>query len=449
MAIPLRSFSYERVPRRNFWALYCRGFCFLVAVSTVLFHPVSQQQQVYEASIGLGSVGEDLLYDGPGQRTVPLLYPYTFHKTILQRDDTEPPTGERLPKETFVTIWDESTDESNLSPGYDKPGDDSDGEANQLGDGRGGSPEVVRRDTLIKRNVSLPENLHLARASKLSKEKTARPKALKIAIYMTTHQSEAHMEFLRKCWPFATQKLKLLQQSDLIYYTSASWDNIPHDLLTQSMRFKNVTIYQYKQEKIVKPIPIYKNGRKATPGEEPLNQREIRRHRGLVSSNKQYGAKQAMLDPFFNHWFDDYDWIFRLNPDVLIRNETWLLEQIHKDHVQAILYRFRQAGFHSDFYGFRPSVYTAQPHITPKRLLSHLNDSSLTAEHQMMDIFGPLLKLQHDNKDAKNPIAWLPGARIEPRQARLGGTESHVLHLHSLVRHCPNYFDAHDGELFR
>jgi hypothetical protein len=407
----------------------------------MLFHAVSQQQQVYKTSIGLVSVGEDLLYDDPGQRAVPLIHPYTFHKSMLQRDEAEPLETERLPKEKLVTIRDESADGSDLSPGYDKPGGAVDGDNEALGDAPGDSAEIARRKTRSKRPV---------RASKLSKEKTARPKALKIGIYMTTHQSVAHMKFLQKCWPFATQKLKLLQQSDLIYYTSASWDKIPHDLLTQSMKFKNVTIYQYKQEKIVWPIPIYKNGPKATPGEEPLNQRDIRRHRGLVSSNKQYGAKQAMLDPFFNHWFDDYDWIFRLNPDVLIRNDTWLLEQIHKDHVQAILYRFGQAGFHSDFYGFRPSVYTTQPHITPKRLLSHLNDSSLTAEHQMMDIFGPLLKLQDDNsKDAKNPIAWLPGARIEPRQARLGGTESHVLHLHMLVRHCPDYFDAHDGKLFR
>jgi hypothetical protein len=276
--------------------------------------------------------------------------------------------------------------------------------------------------------------------------------ALRIGIYMTTHQSSSHLGFLHKCWPFATEKLQLLQQADLIYYTSASWDTIPHDLF-KSMKFNNVTIYQYKEKEIKKstPKPIYKNG--GDKG-EPLNKDEMRQFKSMVRRRKQYGAKLAMLDPYLNHWFDGYDWIIRLNPDVLIRNDTWLLEQMRLDHVQAILGMFPYrniSAFHSDFYAFRPRVYASQSHLSPERLRSRLDDPTFTAELQIMEIFGPLLSSQRDNEtDAKNPIAWLPGVNRHPRGfARMMGPSSPVLHVHELVKDCPDYFSAHDGIWYR
>jgi hypothetical protein len=286
----------------------------------------------------------------------------------------------------------------------------------------------------------------------MSRESDAPPRPpLKIGIYMTTHQSASHMDFIKNCWPFATKKLTLLQQSDLLYYTSAPWDSIPHDLL-KSMGFKNVTIYQYKEQKlnITKPRPVYKHVVKKRSKETPVNQQEIDNYAAMARGKRQFGAKLAMVDPYINHWFDDYDWIIRLNPDVLIRKDHWLLAQMNQDHVQAILYRYGSAAFHSDFYAFRPRVYTSQPHITPERLQSQLVDNNFAAERQMMDIFGPLLKLQNDSDvRAKNPIAWLPGVSIQPSRARMIGPKSHVLHVHHLSKFCPNYFEARDGEWFR
>jgi hypothetical protein len=47
----------------------------------------------------------------------------------------------------------------------------------------------------------------------------------------------------------------------------------------------------------------------------------------------QDGAILAIREAFKNHWFDDYDWVIRLNPDVLIRSNSFLLEQINDMHI--------------------------------------------------------------------------------------------------------------------
>jgi hypothetical protein len=261
--------------------------------------------------------------------------------------------------------------------------------------------------------------------------------SMKIGLYMTTHQSSEHMAFLRQCWPYATQKLRLLQRSHLLYYTSAPTDNdVPHDILSRLV-FQNVTIFRYSE------VPL-------APGH-----RENR-------ARKQLGAKRAMVDPILNHWFDDYDWIIRLNPDVLIRNDTWLVEKMLDPSVHAILYGFDHNGspnsaLHSDFYAFRPHALTSQPHVTAKFLEEHLANDKMTAEEQMRVLFAKLLEneAQAGNLTAEGEaatssgrVAWLPGVVRRGSQARMLGLNCPVLHVHRLVHYCPNYFNATDGLTF-
>merc|ERR1711862_874058 len=39
-----------------------------------------------------------------------------------------------------------------------------------------------------------------------------------------------------------------------------------------------------------------------------------------------------------NGWFEGYDWIFRMNPDVIIQNDTWMLDIIENDANASLLY---------------------------------------------------------------------------------------------------------------
>jgi hypothetical protein len=259
---------------------------------------------------------------------------------------------------------------------------------------------------------------------------------LRIGVYMTTNQSPSHMQFLVDCWPKASQTLPLLQNATLIYYTSASHEDVPLNTLRQ-MNFRDVLVYHYDEINI--------------PPNSTFKQRDAK---------KQYGAKRAMVDPFVNRWFDQFDWIIRLNPDVLIRSDTWFIENMINPSVQAILHGYpstdgRMTGLHSDFYAFRPSIYD-QPHITLSRLQNHLDRSALSAEGQLADLLGPLLvndTIYHgddrNSTDANAPrVAWIPGVKRRGSNARMMGAKSPVVHIHSFIKYCPNYFNVTDGVWF-
>jgi hypothetical protein len=226
---------------------------------------------------------------------------------------------------------------------------------------------------------------------------------LKIAVFMTSHLSEKHLKFLNQCWPYASGYLPLLQNSHLILYTSAE---PPQDALDR-MQFKSVTVRRY-----IDP---------------PSGGNETE-----TENVKQMGAKRAMVDPFLkeNRWFDEYDWVIRLNPDVLIRRDTWIRQTMLNASVDGIFVDFsskRTARLHSDFYAFRPST---------------ANDTALidnfytkpTAETHLYSGFIDSIR--------RKRVAWLPGARTRRNWARLIGIESPVIHFHPYFKKCPHYFNA-------
>jgi hypothetical protein len=66
---------------------------------------------------------------------------------------------------------------------------------------------------------------------------------LKIAVYMTTHVSKSHIHFLKACWPFATQNLKIFHDADLILYASEQ----PDPELIKPLQFQNVKVKLFPQ----------------------------------------------------------------------------------------------------------------------------------------------------------------------------------------------------------
>jgi hypothetical protein len=231
---------------------------------------------------------------------------------------------------------------------------------------------------------------------------------VKIAIYMTTHQDDKHLSFLSRCWVKASHTLRLLSNADLIYYAGGATEDIPYPLLS-TMGFRSIIVYPH------------------------------------VNSSYQQGAKRAMVDPYFHpHWFQSYDWIIKLNPDVLIRNDTWLIEQMLNTTAQAIAIRVQSHGvnlngFHSDFVAFRPQLYQ-MPHVTAEKLLDQLNDARCHAEPQMLYLLTPLM----DN----GTISYLPDVVIINSAARVLGLNSSVIHDHSLLQYCPDYFNATNGRYY-
>ena len=128
-----------------------------------------------------------------------------------------------------------------------------------------------------------------------------------------------HQQFM-PCWETARQQLTLVRNADLILYTSG---NVGSKDLEQ-LHFTNFIVKHYKKAKY------------------------------------EEGAIQAMVDAFGSKghqekWFDRYDWVVRLNPDVLIMDDNWLLETMGNSSVDAIFVNCN-GKINTDFFVVRPQV---------------------------------------------------------------------------------------------
>eukprot|EP00984_Skeletonema_dohrnii_P008468 scaffold3114_cov130-Skeletonema_dohrnii-CCMP3373.AAC.1 len=158
----------------------------------------------------------------------------------------------------------------------------------------------------------------------------------KILLYITTHMSDLHRSALEYVWPHAVNASNLLSQADVLLHYSATTSaeeqeeqlNLHHLMKTAfGPSGNNVTILHSRQN------PGY-----------------------------QEGAIKAISDALENNWFTPYDWIIRVNPDVIIRNDTWIIHQmLDKEKVGAILVdcgdqflNSANAKVHTDFSIFQP-----------------------------------------------------------------------------------------------
>jgi hypothetical protein len=144
---------------------------------------------------------------------------------------------------------------------------------------------------------------------------------VKLLIYLTTHLPEAHVAFL-PCWKDAIERLSLFKYADGMIYTSRDLSEEQLKLLP----FRTTTI---------KRVP--------------------------ANIGYQAGAVQAIIDPFLDEnltWFDDYDWVIRMNLDALIREDSWLIQTMLNDTVDMIVHDCKKYSnrplFHTDFIAFRP-----------------------------------------------------------------------------------------------
>jgi hypothetical protein len=161
--------------------------------------------------------------------------------------------------------------------------------------------------------------------------------------------------------------------------------------------------------------------------------------------------------------------IIRLNPDVLIRDDRWLLEQMARPEIHAIFRPYDMGVFysgsiHSDFYAFRPRIYD-DLHVTAETMRAWVSSNQVsTAEMALYRLFGPLLSpdqlcktsLKNPNPctddqrndtivDPNSTVAIIPHIQLRGTFARVLGTKSPVLHIHEIVDFCPNYFNISDG----
>merc|ERR1712037_104480 len=90
-----------------------------------------------------------------------------------------------------------------------------------------------------------------------------------------------------------------------------------------------------------------------------------------------------MHDAFSNGWFDGYDWVIRINPDVVIYNETNIFKHLNNPEVNGVFAWCNQV-LHTDFFAMRPQRL-------PKDIWADWAANHI-AEEQTLNAFKPMLE---------------------------------------------------------
>lgn len=211
----------------------------------------------------------------------------------------------------------------------------------------------------------------------------------RILIYITTHLSSTHKQYLERCWPHLLSEITLYQIADfMIFMTLPKNQTVDMTLIYSVFAGAHITVH-------VAENPGY-----------------------------QEGAILAMTEAFKRQWFDPYDWVIRLNPDVMIRNDSFLLEQIGNDGVDGIFAdcwdvpcpeqkRCEGRKIHTDFFAFRPNSL-------PITSFARAWDDE--AEMSATKSFSSII--------AKGRDRWVPGAGPHNPECRIRGESSPVIHTH-------------------
>ena len=177
-------------------------------------------------------------------------------------------------------------------------------------------------------------------------------KSLKVMLYVTTHMSPQHIWYLKSCWFPALQNSLLLCSSDVVAYLNPANDTLQEEakkLLKGTFQNQKITIHDH------------------------------------INPGKEAGAKAALEDAAKEGWFKGYDWVIWLNPDVIIRNDTYILDVMQNDlNATAILincahFNPQKPKVHTDFFAIKPGVLAPNTFINStigNAELSFTNDIS-------------------------------------------------------------------------
>ena len=210
--------------------------------------------------------------------------------------------------------------------------------------------------------------------------KAKEPTSPRVLLYITTHMSDQHVELLLGCWPYTIANSKLVRMADVAVFVNGNQNrrNYNEALLRTVFQSKNITVHH-------SPNLGYQNG-----------------------------AISAMANGDKQGWFQGYDWVVRVNPDVIIRDDTYLLSTISGDvDVDGVFVDCHEkckgdthcndTGFqmHSDFTAFRPSAIPSDIFWNE----TNTRDGEAHSELMISIAFASVVHLGRDR--------WLPGAAPE------------------------------------
>lgn len=237
----------------------------------------------------------------------------------------------------------------------------------------------------------------------------------KVLVYITTHMPDGHVNHFRNCWPRAMQRSRLLNSSDVaVFWTQMKKHNSTQ--LNERMKILHETFQDQN-------LKIY----------------------NFTNDGYHEGAMAALSEASRHHYFDGYDWVIRLNPDVIIRDDSWMIDTMINDIDAKLLYvdcrketkdGKKNLAIHTDF-------FVLKVRDLPGNIFANL-EIALGAEGSFTKKMESIIS----NKQHRH----VPGARPEVdgfcRADYLPG--SPVVHTHEFKLkngHCPAFdgIDANDS----
>ena len=231
----------------------------------------------------------------------------------------------------------------------------------------------------------------------------------RVLLLVTTHLSEDHLWTLQHCWP-EVSGLSLIRGADILLAV-----NIDADTRKRMQMILSVSDDEGIKAKLSEMMHSALQGKAAQIWVEMM-----------PNPGYQAGAMLAFQVGTRCGWWNGYDWVVRVNPDVIIRNDKWLTGTMARSDVDAIVVDCSKGthappNFHTDFSVFRPQAVHLDAFL-------RVSDNS---EHHYTAGIQPIVNAGRHRE--------LPGYDDPRWECRVRGQRSPVIHDHSFIRNktCP------------
>lgn len=238
---------------------------------------------------------------------------------------------------------------------------------------------------------NIPEGTYVNSGSTLQPGENENKKSGRVLLYVTTHFSQQHAMYLKYCWPNVLARSPLLQKADVAVYLNPSKSETRKEamgVLKDTFADHNLLVY-------------------------------LRENAGYTT-----GATDAMTEAVANDYFSGYDWVIRLNPDVMIRDDSYLTAHMDDPSVSALLINCSNRmhnKVHTDFFMIKPHLLSKDSF--PTKIFRNNAELSFTKSIQTSVL-------------DKESHRWIPDSNPKSSVCRAGEGrefyETPIVHAHAL-----------------
>jgi len=166
----------------------------------------------------------------------------------------------------------------------------------------------------------------------------------RVLLYVTSHFSREHKAYLQYCWKNVLANSPLLRGADVAVYLNPNEPESRRSamsLLADVFANNDLTVY-------LRPAGVIDGMNKDVD---------------WALNVKRSGAVMAIYEAVAAGYFDGYDWVIRVNPDVLIREDLWFRRRMADPLNSALVINCNHKRndntmlrLHTDFFVVRPSL---------------------------------------------------------------------------------------------